>query len=75
MLAQSGLDVLLLERQVEYRDRVRGETMFPGGVAELLELGLDQVLLDGGGGYATTLVLGDELQPAGADPLTFPSRV
>ncbi|MBV8296174.1 MAG: FAD-dependent monooxygenase, partial [Acidimicrobiia bacterium] len=72
VLAQQGLDVLLVERQVEYHDRVRGETMFPWGVAELLDLGLAQVLLDAGGGYATSLVLGDELLPPGADPLSVP---
>ena len=72
VLARRGLDVLLLERQVEYHDRVRGETMFPWGVAELLELGLDEVLLGAGGGYATTLVVGDDLQPPGADPLSIP---
>jgi 2-polyprenyl-6-methoxyphenol hydroxylase-like FAD-dependent oxidoreductase len=72
VLARQGLDVLLVERQSEYRDRVRGETMFPWGVAELLDLGLDELLLDAGGGYATTLILGDELQPAGVDPVSFP---
>ena len=72
MLARRGLDVLLLERQVEYHDRVRGESMFPWGVAEVVDLGLEQVLLDAGGGYATTLVVADELQPAGVDPLSLP---
>src|SRR5947209_17357133 len=72
VLARAGLDVLLLEREVEYHDRVRGESMFPWGVAEVLDLGLEQVLLDAGGGYATTLVIADELQPAGVDPLSIP---
>jgi 2-polyprenyl-6-methoxyphenol hydroxylase-like FAD-dependent oxidoreductase len=72
VLARLGLDVLLLERQVEYHDRVRGESMFPWGVAEVVDLGLEQVLLDAGGGYATTLVVADELQPAGVDPLSLP---
>ncbi|MBV8303992.1 MAG: FAD-dependent monooxygenase, partial [Acidimicrobiia bacterium] len=72
VLARQGLDVLVVERQIEYHDRVRGETMFPWGVAELIALGLDQVLLEAGGGYATSLVLGDELQPPGADPLSVP---
>ncbi|HEV3354045.1 MAG TPA: FAD-dependent monooxygenase [Acidimicrobiales bacterium] len=69
-LGRQGLDVLLLEQQLEYHDRVRGETMFPWGVAELRALGLDDLLLDAGGGYATALVLGDELQPA--DPVSLP---
>ena len=73
VLARAGLDVLLLERQTEYRDRIRGETMFPWGVAEMLELGLEQELIGAGGGYANTLVLSDELlEPQGLDPLTFP---
>ena len=46
--------------------------MFPWGVAEVRDLGLEQVLLDAGGGYATTLVIADELQPAGVDPLSLP---
>ena len=69
-LARQGLEVLVLEQQIEYHDRVRGETMFPWGVAELLALELDDLLLDAGGGYATALVLGDELAPT--DPLRIP---
>ena len=73
VLARAGLDVLLIERQVEYRDRIRGETMFPWGVAEVLQLGLEDVLLGAGGGYAPSLVLYDELQMAeGAEPLALP---
>jgi len=72
VLAREGLDVLLVERQLEYPDRVRGESMFPWGVGELIDLGLDHVLLDAGGGYATTLVIADELQPPGIDPLSLP---
>jgi len=73
VLARAGLDVLLLERQLEYRDRVRGETMFPWGVAEVLEIGLEDVLLGAGGGYASTLVLSDELFASqGVDPLALP---
>src|SRR5947199_1486462 len=41
-------------------------------VAEVVEIGLELVLLDAGGGYATTLVVADELQPAGVDPLSLP---
>lgn len=74
-LGRQGLDVLLLEQQLEYHDRVRGETMFPWGVAELLALGLDDLLLDAGGGYATALVLGDELQPGDALSLPLPGAV
>ena len=66
VLARAGLDVLLLERDEEYRDRVRGETMFPWGVAELDRLGLRDVLVDAGGGFARELFEYDELY----DPTT-----
>jgi 2-polyprenyl-6-methoxyphenol hydroxylase-like FAD-dependent oxidoreductase len=73
VLAQAGLDVLLIERQVAYRDRIRGETMFPWGVAEVLRLGLEGVLFDAGGGYARSLMVYDELlAAAGAEPLALP---
>jgi 2-polyprenyl-6-methoxyphenol hydroxylase-like FAD-dependent oxidoreductase len=55
-LAPAGMDVLVIERQVEYRDKVRGEFLQPWGVAEARRLGLEQALLDAGGGYTTRLV-------------------
>jgi 2-polyprenyl-6-methoxyphenol hydroxylase-like FAD-dependent oxidoreductase len=63
VLARDGLDVLVLERQTTYRDKVRGEALSCWGVAELLRLGLEQVLLDAGGTYATRMVPYDELLP------------
>ncbi len=54
-LAPAGVDVLVLERQVHYRDRVRGEYLQPWGVAEARRLGLVDTLLDAGGGYTTRL--------------------
>ena len=54
-LAPAGVDVLVIERQVKYRDRVRGEYLQPWGVAEARRLGLEQTLLDAGGGYTTRL--------------------
>ena len=44
VLARAGLEVLLLERQRAYRDRVRGEYMAPWGVLEARALGLETVL-------------------------------
>lgn len=61
VLARSGVDVLLLERDQVFRDRVRGETMFPWGVAELQRLGLRDELVDAGGGFARELFMYDEL--------------
>ena len=54
-LAPAGVDVLVIERQVKYRDRVRGEFLQPWGVAEARRLGVEQTLLDAGGGYTTRL--------------------
>lgn len=59
-LAGSGLEVLLLERQTVYRDKVRGEVFMPWGAAEVRRLGLDPTLLAAGGGYATRLVRYEE---------------
>ncbi|WP_214401836.1 FAD-dependent oxidoreductase [Pseudonocardia lacus] len=63
VLARDGYDVLVLERQTSYRDKVRGETLLCWGVVELQRLGLEQVLLDAGGCYATRMVPYDELLP------------
>jgi 2-polyprenyl-6-methoxyphenol hydroxylase-like FAD-dependent oxidoreductase len=40
VLAEKGLRVLVTEREVEFKDRIRGETMAPWGVAEAQKLGL-----------------------------------
>ena len=61
VLARSGVSVLLLERDLVCRDRVRGETLFPWGVAELQRIGLSDVLVDAGGGVARELFMYDEL--------------
>ena len=44
VLARGGLDVLLLERQGSYRDRVRGEYLAPWGVLEARSVGLEAVM-------------------------------
>jgi menaquinone-9 beta-reductase len=44
VLARDGLEVLLLERQRAYRDRVRGEYMAPWGVLEARAVGLEAVI-------------------------------
>ena len=45
VLARSGLDVLVLEKELRFRDRVRGECTWPYGVADARRVGL-QGLLD-----------------------------
>jgi 2-polyprenyl-6-methoxyphenol hydroxylase-like FAD-dependent oxidoreductase len=47
-LAGDGLGVHVLEQNLEYEDRVRGESMLPWGVAEARSLGVEQTLLDAG---------------------------
>jgi 2-polyprenyl-6-methoxyphenol hydroxylase-like FAD-dependent oxidoreductase len=73
VLARAGHDVLVLERQTEYRDKVRGEVLSCWGVAELRRLGLEQALLDAGGHYATRAVFYDEIrEPAHAEAAAAP---
>src|SRR5215469_14121881 len=45
-LAQSGAQVLVIERETQFRDRVRGEGVLPWGAAEARELGIHQPLLE-----------------------------
>ena len=56
VLADDGLDVLVLEQCEVYEDRVRGESMMPWGVAEARRLGVEQTLLDAGAHIAPTWV-------------------
>jgi 2-polyprenyl-6-methoxyphenol hydroxylase-like FAD-dependent oxidoreductase len=48
VLAQSGLGVLVVEREAGFRDRVRGELTWPWGVAEARQLGLAETLQQAG---------------------------
>ena len=45
VMAEAGARVLVLERETEFRDRVRGEGMHPWGVTEAKELGLYEPIL------------------------------
>jgi 2-polyprenyl-6-methoxyphenol hydroxylase-like FAD-dependent oxidoreductase len=47
VVASAGLKVLVLEREVEFRDRVRGEQMHCWGVAEARALGIHDLLRNG----------------------------
>jgi hypothetical protein len=49
VLARGGLSVLVLEKETEYRDRVRGEWLAPWGVVESKRLGLYGTLRAAGG--------------------------
>ena len=43
-MAAQGAKVLVLEREKQFKDRIRGEFMAPWGVAEARELGIDELL-------------------------------
>jgi len=53
VLARTGLGVLVLEKETEYRDRVRGEWIAPWGVVETQRLGLYDTLRAAGGHHVT----------------------
>ena len=61
VLARGGAEVLLLERQRGYRDRVRGEYMAPWGVLEARALGLEDVIRSTHAADARYMVPYDEL--------------
>jgi 2-polyprenyl-6-methoxyphenol hydroxylase-like FAD-dependent oxidoreductase len=73
VLARDGYEVLLLERQTSYRDKVRGEFLSCWGVAEMLGLDLEKPLLDAGGHYVRRFVPYDEvIDPATAEANAAP---
>ena len=59
-LARRGLSVLVLERTDAHQDRVRGEGMSPWGVVDAEHLGVDEIMLSAGGGFATHVGAYDE---------------
>jgi 2-polyprenyl-6-methoxyphenol hydroxylase-like FAD-dependent oxidoreductase len=44
-MARSGARVLVLEKETQFRDRVRGEALAPWGAAEARQLGIAELLL------------------------------
>lgn len=76
-LAAAGLDVLVLERESVFVDRIRGEWITPWGTQECQRLGLHQVLLDAGANEVQRFILYDEFIPpdvAEAATLHYPER-
>jgi|ERR1700736_1334252 flavin-dependent dehydrogenase len=45
-MAERGARVLVVEREMKFKDRVRGEVIWPWGVAEQCKLGLDHLMRD-----------------------------
>ena len=72
-LANSGLNILVLERETEFYDRVRGEWMAPWGVRELMELDLYDLTMQAGGHHITRNIGYDELlSPEDAESMEMP---
>ena len=45
VIAESGARVLIIERELKFRERIRGELVHPWGVAEASDLGIYELLL------------------------------
>ena len=62
MLARAGKSVLILEKSVEYPDRVRGEWFAPWGVVEARRIGIYDLLRGAGGHHLKRHVpFGDDI--------------
>ena len=63
MLARGGKSVLVLEKSVEYQDKVRGEWIAPWGVIEARRAGIYDCLIEAGGHHLKMHVsAGDEFE-------------
>ena len=72
VLARGGFEVVLLERENSYPDRVRGEFMAPWGVTELAKLELLQPLREAGALFTRRNIPYDEnFAPAEAEARAF----
>ena len=68
VLARAGFEVVLIERETNYPDRVRGEFMVPWGVTELAKLELLRPLREAGALFTKRNIPYDELfAPAEAE--------
>jgi menaquinone-9 beta-reductase len=70
VLARAGLTVTVLEQQLSYGDRVRGEYMQPWGVAEAQHLGILEILVEAGGFFARRIIPYDEINSPNAAEAT-----
>src|ERR1700722_5277459 len=72
VLARTGFEVVLLERENSYPDRVRGEFIVPWGVTELTKLELLQPLREAGALFTKRNIPYDEIfAPAEAEARAF----
>jgi len=68
VMARRGAQVVLIDREREPRDRIRGEWMTPWGVAEVQRLDLLEPLHEAGANYSDKFIgYSDETSPAEAE--------
>jgi len=70
-MALHGAEVLIVEKEPHYRDRIRGEVLLPWGSVEAKELGIYDILLEAGGREAPRQVIYLEGEPT--PPRHYPS--
>jgi flavin-dependent dehydrogenase len=72
-MAERGANVLVIEHERQFKDRVRGEMMFPWGNAEAHTLGVAGCLADAGGheiGWVDSYVVNDRVAHREVVPTT-----
>ena len=72
-MAEHGARVLVIEREQQFKDRVRGEAMFPWGYAEAQALGVADCLAEAGRhhlNWIDTYVVGDRVERREVIPST-----
>lgn len=80
-MAERGAKVLVLERETQFKDRVRGEAVVSWGVAEANELGIHQLLMEKCGHHVPYVEAGTGLRdlrtttPQQLPLLSFPHQV
>ncbi len=73
VMARFGHSVLVLEKSMAYRDRVRGEWMAPWGVVEAKRLGLyGDLIAEGGHHLSRHITYGDTIDPKDAEANVMP---
>lgn len=83
VLARAGYDVVILEKEKRFRDRVRGEVIYPWGTVEVVRLGLYADFTEGCGrvigldtdhigGISLPPVRYEDVAPDRARALSFP---
>jgi menaquinone-9 beta-reductase len=74
VMAEAGASVIVLERETQFRDRVRGEYLNPWGVAEARTLGLDSALKAASANDAPWIIgLGPDRELTSTTPQSLPS--